>query len=306
MKKALAVFLSILALFGCALPAMAAENVLSVYASNVIPTGSVRMTAHRGYSAVAPENTLPAFRKAGEYGFWGAECDITTTSDGVWVIMHDDTVDRMTNGKGKVSSYTYAKLRKLKINAGNNVDQYPGAKVPSLTEYLDVCKEYGMHAVIEIKESANAKRLSALAKQLSAREEKDMFVIITFSAPFAARMKKLMPEIPVYLLIGGAPGEDFDACVRFCVENKLTGIDFACVWGEDKVKLAQNAGLETMVWTVDDVKTAETYYKMGVRDFTTNALTPGKPQGNLLQRIGWWFKDLFYKIPQFFGGLFTR
>ena len=64
--------------------------------------------------------------------------------------MHDDTVDRMTDGEGKVSDFTYEEIGALTVDAGNNIDRYPGTRVPTLTEYLDVCKEYGMHPVIEI------------------------------------------------------------------------------------------------------------------------------------------------------------
>ena len=53
-----------------------------------------------------PENTLPSFRLAAENGFWGAECDTSPTADGVWIVMHDDTVDRMTDGTGAVSEMT--------------------------------------------------------------------------------------------------------------------------------------------------------------------------------------------------------
>ncbi len=168
-KKSVSLFLALLMAFGCATPALAASETLSVYTSYKIPAGSVRMTAHRGYSAIAPENTLPAFRLAGEYGFWGAECDICNTADGEWVIMHDDTVDRMTDGVGKVNEMTFAEIRALTVDAGNNAEAYPGTKVPTLTEYLDVCKEYGMHAVIEIKDNADYAKLDDLADLLSAR-----------------------------------------------------------------------------------------------------------------------------------------
>ncbi|MBQ6065630.1 MAG: hypothetical protein IJK89_02305 [Clostridia bacterium] len=300
MKKTISMLLAVAMLFGCAVPAFAADETLSVYSSYKIPTGSARMTAHRGYSAVAPENTLPSFRKAGEYGFWGAECDTSPTADGVWVIMHDDTVDRMTDGTGKVNELTYAEIQALTVDAGNNVEQYPDTKVPTLVEYLDVCREFNMHPVIEIKGSAKVEDMDSLAALLSAREEKDRFVIITFESALAAKIKELMPETPVYLLIGGAPAEEFLSGIQFCLDNGLDGIDFACVWGKDMINATVDAGLKTMVWTIDDVKTAEQYYKWGVRDFTTNALTPAKPQGNVFQRVVWKLRDVFYSFSKAF------
>ena len=305
-KKTVSVLLSLLLMVGCAVPALAASATLSVYSSYKIPAGSVRMTAHRGYSAVAPENTLPAFRLAGEYGFWGTECDICNTTDGVWVIMHDDTVDRMTDGSGKVNEMTYDEIRALTVDAGNNVEQYPGTKVPTLTEYLDVCREYGLHPVIELKGNADYEQLDDLAALLSAREEKETFTIITFDRSFAARMKALMPETPVYLLIGGTTEEAFLEGVLFCLDNGLDGVDFASVWGEDIVKRVQSLGLKTMVWTVDDVETVERYYEWGVRDFTTNALTPRTQERSAFQRLFWKLRDLFASFTKVFERRFEK
>ncbi len=288
---------ALMALLTFAFTAFASDSgTQSVYSSYIIPAGSVRMTGHRGYSSVAPENTLPAFRLAGEYGFWGAECDICTTSDGVWVIMHDDTVDRMTDGEGKVKDLSFEQIRALTIDAGSNFGDYPDTKVPTLVEYLDVCASYGMHPVIEIKGSADPDALEGLASLLGSREEKDRFVIISFERSFCARMKELLPATPVYLLIGGDTDEAFLGGIDFCVENGLDGIDFACVWSRRMVKKVVKAGLGTMVWTVDDLKTAEKYYRCGVRDVTTNSLTPTEPEGGVFDRMIWRLRDLFYTL----------
>ncbi len=298
MKKLLAFLLALLPVLGCVLPTAAAEATKSVYSSCLIPTGSVRMIGHRGYSAMAPENTLPAFKLAGENGFWGAECDTSPTADGAWVVMHDDTVDRTTDGEGRVIDFTLDELRALTVDEGSNVAQYPNTKVPTLTEYLDVCKEYGMHAVIEIKSCTPVEMLGELAALLCAREEKDNFTIISFGQEHCARMKELMPETPVYILIGGS--EDFADSMQFALDHKLDGVDFSSIWGGKWVRRAQKAGLKTMVWTVDNLVVAEAFYCRGVRDFTTNSLTPLPPQGNAFQRLIWTLRDVFYNVSLFF------
>lgn len=294
MKKMLSVILSLVMIFVCALPAFA--ETLSIYSSYRIPYGSVRMVAHRGYSAVAPENTLPSFHMAGEYGFWGAECDTSPTADGVWIIIHDDTVERTTDGTGKVGELTYAEIAAMTIDDGNNVEQYPETKVPILTEYLDVCNEYGIHAVIEVKPSAPVDSMDELAELLSAREEKDRFVIISFSRELLAALKPLMSETPMYLLSSPATEDD----IAFCLENDIDGIDFSYITSENIVKATIKAGLKVMVWTIDDTETVEQFYKWGVRDFTTNALTQQKPEGNAFQKILWDLRDLFYRLTAIF------
>ena len=127
MKKGLAFLLCILMLASFVF--FAADGVIYLFPSETLPEDTLHITAHRGLSALAPENTLPAYRLAGEYGFWGAECDISQTSDGVWVLMHDKTVDRMTDGEGLVSDFTYEELSALTVDAGNNIEQFPGTKV---------------------------------------------------------------------------------------------------------------------------------------------------------------------------------
>ena len=236
-----------------------------------LPYDSLQMIGHRGYSAIAPENTLPAFKLAGEHGFWGVECDITPTADGVWVLMHDNDVDRMTDGTGIVTDLTYDEIRALRVDSGNGIEQYPDLRVPTLVEYLDVCKEYALHPVIEIKSNAKVTDMDDLAAVLSARPEKDLFTVITFERTLAARMKELMPETPVFLLVDRKMEEE---CIDFCLEHHLDGIDFAFQVESALVRKIQEAGLATIVWTVDSPAQAKRHYDLGVRAFTTNKLAP--------------------------------
>ena len=100
-----------------------------------------KLIAHRGYSGIAPENTLAAARLAGEHGFDACEFDVWPTADRVWVVMHDDTLDRMTDGTGAIADKTLAELRTLRIDAGNGIENYPDEKIPTLNEMLEVCKK---------------------------------------------------------------------------------------------------------------------------------------------------------------------
>src|SRR3954463_888507 len=92
--------------------------------------------AHRGYSAVAPENTLPALTAAARAGATYVEFDVRTTADGVPVVIHDRTVDRTTSGTGLVADLTMDEVRAL--DAGSwFAPAYAGLRVPLLTEVLD-------------------------------------------------------------------------------------------------------------------------------------------------------------------------
>ncbi|EGO8740309.1 glycerophosphodiester phosphodiesterase, partial [Enterococcus faecalis] len=113
--------------------------------------------AHRGNNTEYPENSIPAFKTVRRH--WGIETDIQVTSDGQWVVMHDDTVDRTTNGTGKVSSMTLAQFRNLRIDTGENLSRLSDEEKtpPTFEEYLKICKELNKVPVIEIKSGTYSK-----------------------------------------------------------------------------------------------------------------------------------------------------
>lgn len=114
---------------------------------------NIKCINHRGYYT-APENTLSAFRLSKQMGFEYVECDITQSSDGVIVLIHDDTVNRTSNGTGTVTAMTFEALRALDFGSWKGA-QYAGEKIPTLDEFLVLCKNLGLHPYIEIKASAN-------------------------------------------------------------------------------------------------------------------------------------------------------
>jgi glycerophosphoryl diester phosphodiesterase len=112
----------------------------------------IHLTAHRGFSCQAPENTVPAIEKAAQYGFDSIEIDVRQTQDGVWVLSHDSKVDDTTNKKGKISSYTYYDLVTCKINRGANHKDYDNLTIPTFEQALKVCLEHNIRPMIEIKD----------------------------------------------------------------------------------------------------------------------------------------------------------
>lgn len=112
------------------------------------------LQAHRGLSNQFPENTVLAFREAGKVPcFFGMETDVQMTKDGVLVCMHDKTIDRTTNGTGKVSDYTWKELRKFWIDGGTGWnDKYTHKlRIPTFKEYLKVCKKANLVPYVELK-----------------------------------------------------------------------------------------------------------------------------------------------------------
>jgi len=109
--------------------------------------------AHRGASAYAPENTLEAFALAVKMGADGVELDVHLSKDGQLMVIHDEAVDRTTNGHGQVKDLTREQLQKL--DASNHMEGFPNAKIPTLEEVYDLLKPTGLHINVELKTDRN-------------------------------------------------------------------------------------------------------------------------------------------------------
>ena len=108
-----------------------------------------KIFAHRGASGYAPENTLEAFALAMEMGADGIELDVQLTKDGGVVVIHDEVIDRVSNGKGLVKDYTLVQLRKFSFD--NHMEGYENISIPTLKEVLELVKASKMEVNIELK-----------------------------------------------------------------------------------------------------------------------------------------------------------
>ena len=111
----------------------------------------LRLCADRGLSAAAPENTLEAVRAAGEAGYPYVLLDVACTKDGTAVLLHDETIDRMTAGRGRVRAFTWAELARFPLDNGANIGDYDRVTIPSLEDALRVCAQYGMQPILSLR-----------------------------------------------------------------------------------------------------------------------------------------------------------
>lgn len=131
----------------------------------------VNSVNHRGYYE-APENTLSAYRLSAEKGFKMVETDVSFTKDGVAILLHDDTVDRTTNGTGKISELTFEEVSKLDFGSWKS-DKYIGEPVPLYSDFINLCKELNLYPYIEIKNGATTEQVDAMVKVV---QDNDMTV----------------------------------------------------------------------------------------------------------------------------------
>lgn len=129
---------------------------------------NIYVAAHRGWSELYPENTMLAFRKALEIGVDQIETDIRVTSDGELVCIHDDSVDRTTNGKGKVREKTLAEIRELDAGIRKS-EEFKGEKIPTFIEFMELVKDHPTITLdIELKEYPVGDR-EAISKEVCDR-----------------------------------------------------------------------------------------------------------------------------------------
>jgi glycerophosphoryl diester phosphodiesterase len=124
---------------------------------------TIRVIAHRGEHLHAPENTLAAFRGAVEAGADYFETDVRTTSDGKLVLMHDSTVDRMTNGQGDVASMTYEAIGALEVGLKMGPN-WAGTRVPTFDEALRFAREHGIGIYVDSKRLTARDAVDAIAR----------------------------------------------------------------------------------------------------------------------------------------------
>lgn len=224
--------------------------------------------AHRGASAYAPENTLAAFNLAFELGADGIELDVSLTRDGIPVVIHDDTVDRTTNGHGAVNQFTLAELQQL--DASNRMEKYRGEKIPTLEEVLRAVGKRGL-INIEIK-STGLKTDGVEGAVLAAIENTGAprVLISSFNPLALRRMFLLDPRLPRGLLY--APRLPIflrRAWLRPLVRPTALHPHFSMVTREF-VAWAHQRGYQVNTWTVDEPDVARRLIEWGVDGIITN------------------------------------
>ena len=234
-----------------------------------------KLVAHRGLSSLYPENTTSAFYGAAKYGFDAFELDIHTTKDGEWVVIHDDDVDHMTDGTGEVESFTLEEILRLNIDNGSHIEEEEikslALRIPTLRQTLDICKEWNIPPVIEIKK-CDITLLPTLKDLLDEYEISDKAVIISFNKEYLEAYRSLDKDAEILYLANEPTKEDID----WCIENDF-GINFN-MWllykTFDAIRYARQKDVTIAAWTVDNTFFADIMVLFGAEYITTNKILP--------------------------------
>lgn len=234
---------------------------------------NVTLVAHRGMRSVAPENTTASFAEAGKHGYWGAECDVYRTKDGVWIISHDSHTYRMMDKSAFIEKKTYEELMDMNVDNGVNIDKYEDLKICSLEEYLDICKKYNMTPVIELKGKNNTEYYSEIVELANQFEVNPVY--ISFHIENLQTMRRLT-HCKMYYLVQKISEDDIQDAKS--IEN--CGIDFNGNkdknFKSDIIKKCQDAGLELGAWTINEEDALQKLEQYGITLITTDCIEYAK------------------------------
>jgi glycerophosphoryl diester phosphodiesterase len=228
----------------------------------------MKIYAHRGASGTHPENTLAAFEEAARLAIYGVELDVHLSKDGELVVIHDETIDRTSNGEGYVKDLTLEQLRAYDYGSWFN-EEFAGAKIPTLEEVLVVFQHTPHHVNIELKsdvflyEGMGEKVLYIVEKMRMAHR----VVISSFDHEAVRNFKKIAPHIEVAILT---------------MEVLVDAYDYARVVPADALHIFLPTAMRKMtkdallkgsiirVFTVNEVEHAHTLQQLGVHAIFTD------------------------------------
>jgi glycerophosphoryl diester phosphodiesterase len=207
----------------------------------------VLMIAHRGASGYAPENTMAAFRRAFAQGVTFIETDLQLSRDSHFVAIHDDTVDRTTNGHGKVHDMTLAELRKL--DAGSWMgSEFSAERIPTLQEVLEFAKKNDVVFYLELKPSGSWGGEHVLISAMRDSGEIARSVVISFDPGILTNLRNIEPTLMTGLLYDGQIERPLDKAVEI-------GARQVAVRGElvtpNLLVEARKKDLQVVCWTVN-------------------------------------------------------
>lgn len=230
---------------------------------------------HRGYSTDAPENTIPAYIMSKDKGFNYAEADVSFTSDGVAVLLHDSTIDRTSNGSGSISAMTYAEASKYDYGSWKNT-KYTGTRIPTFEEFIILCKRIGLHPYIELKKNGayTQAQIQALVEMVKNCGMYGKVTWISFSADYLRYVKTADPSARLGYLVSSVTSSVITTAQVLQTDTNEVFID-SSDYDADAVSLCKAAGLPLEIWTINSTSTIQNMnaYITGV---TSDNLIAGK------------------------------
>ena len=240
-----------------------------------------KLIAHRGGGTLAPENTLAAIRDGHARGYRAVEFDVMLAKEDVPVLMHDDTLERTTNGHGALADFTAQQLAALDAGSWRDA-RFKGEPVPQFDTVAQLCIDLGMFANVEIKPYApggeavarTTGRLAALVSQRFWGARPGDALLSSFSGVALAAAQATAPDFPRAHLFDAVPDDWQAQLARLdCVALHCNGKTLT----QPTADAIKQAGYGLMCWTVNDAADAQRLFAWGVDAICTDRLDLLRP-----------------------------
>lgn len=230
----------------------------------------VKMVAHRGASSLERENTCAAFVAAGNRSYFGVETDVHISADGAFIIFHDDNTIRFGLEDHIIEETDSSILKQIILtDLDGNEKTRSDLKLPTLREYIRICRKYEKTCVLELKNPMEPAAIAGIVEEIRSEGWLEQVIFISFAHENLVELRRLLPEQKLQFLTGDAADE---ALLEKLLPWKLDlDIHYPSLTREGLNLMHQNH-VEVNCWTVDTPVDATRLAEWGVDYLTSNCL----------------------------------
>ena len=231
-----------------------------------------RLVAHRGAGTLAPENTLTAMRVGHAHGYRMVEFDVKLAADNLSFLLHDDTLERTTSGRGRADAFPWRELSRLDAGGWHSA-KYAGEPLPTLAAIARWARAHGVACNVEIKPTPGRERETGAAVALDVnslwRDAEVMPLLSSFSEESLAAARDAAPLLPRALLLDELPPDWLERLARLeCVALDANHLELT----GDIVKTAHDHGFRVCCYTPNDPVRISELQGFGVDTIITDAI----------------------------------
>ena len=237
-------------------------NTLKVNRKNTL------MVAHRGVSSCEAENTNAAFVAAGSRSYYGIETDTHVTKDGQFVVIHDNSTKRVAEVNIPVEESSLYELQQILLRDIDGTTARGDLKIPTLSEYIRICKKYEKVCVLELKNSFLETNIEKLVAEIRSCDYLDHVIFISFHEENMITLRKLLPDHPLQLLTTTWNENALKLLTDYHLDLDIEYKALTCEIIQD----LHAKGIKVNCWTCDDPTAAEQLIEWGVDYITSNCL----------------------------------
>lgn len=229
------------------------------------------VVAHRGLSGIERENTCAAFVAAANRSYFGIETDIYRTADGRFVCNHDGNALRVGGDNISMEETTWDTLKKLVLFDMDGSKGREDLHLPSLENYVSICKKYDKHCILELKSLFTDEETEAFVEIIKDIGYLEGVTFISFHYDDLVKVKRILPNQPCQYLTG----DNSDELIARLASDRMDIDIYHASLNKERVDAMHAAGLKINCWTVDDPARAEELASWGV-DYITSNILEGK------------------------------